>query len=60
MAKTPRQRRFFDGNQPFPEHNAKYVNVPLEAEISDLMSAVRVIRNMRVSANISPSKKITQ
>ena len=44
--------------QPFPEHNAKFVNVPLEEEISDLMSAVRVIRNMRVSANISPAKKL--
>lgn len=44
--------------QPFPEHNAKFVNVPLEEEINDLMSAVRVIRNMRVSANISPAKKL--
>lgn len=44
--------------QSFPEHNAKFVNVPLEEEINDLMSAVRVIRNMRVSANISPAKKL--
>ena len=31
----------------------------LEKEISVLMEAVRVIRNMRASANISPAKKLT-
>ncbi|MDD3001906.1 MAG: valine--tRNA ligase, partial [Candidatus Riflebacteria bacterium] len=45
--------------QSFPEYNSKLVNVPLEEEINDLMSAVRVIRNMRVSANISPAKKLS-
>lgn len=43
----------------FPVPNADRVNVPLEEEIGELMEAVRVIRNLRASANISPAKKVT-
>ena len=43
----------------FPEADMSRVNAPLEQEISELMEAVRVIRNMRASANISPAKKLT-
>ncbi|EKD81924.1 MAG: hypothetical protein ACD_39C01566G0002 [uncultured bacterium] len=43
----------------FPVANAARVNVPLEQEIGELMEAVRVIRNLRASANISPAKKVT-
>lgn len=43
----------------FPQAEAKLINVPLEQEVAELMEAVRVIRNMRASANISPAKKVT-
>ncbi len=43
----------------FPEADMSRVNATLEQEISELMEAVRVIRNMRASANISPAKKLT-
>lgn len=43
----------------FPIVDAKRVNVPLEQEIGELMEAVRVIRNIRSSANISPARKLT-
>ncbi|MBU1107071.1 MAG: valine--tRNA ligase [Candidatus Riflebacteria bacterium] len=43
----------------FPAAEAARVNVPLEQEISELMEAVRVIRNLRASANISPARKVT-
>jgi valyl-tRNA synthetase len=43
----------------FPVYDANLVNVPLENEMNELMDAVRVIRNMRASANISPAKKLT-
>lgn len=43
----------------FPVADAARVNVPLEQEIAELMEAVRVIRNLRASANISPAKKVT-
>lgn len=42
----------------FPVCNHNYINVPLEQEIGEVMEAVRVIRNMRASANISPAKKL--
>ncbi len=43
----------------FPVSEASRVNVPLEQEIGELMEAVRVIRNLRASANVSPAKKVT-
>jgi valyl-tRNA synthetase len=43
----------------FPVVTAELVNVPLEEEMSEMIKAVRIIRNMRVSANISPAKKIS-
>ena len=43
----------------FPTADKTLIDSPLEAEISELMEAVRVIRNMRASANISPAKKLT-
>ena len=43
----------------FPEADNSRVNAELEKEISELMEAVRVIRNCRASANISPAKKLT-
>lgn len=43
----------------FPDCNGAYVNIPLEQEISELMEAVRVIRNLRASANVSPAKKVS-
>lgn len=43
----------------FPVCNNSYINVPLEQEIAELMEAVRVIRNLRASANVSPAKKVT-
>lgn len=43
----------------FPECDPNYINVPLEQEIGEVMEAVRVIRNLRASANISPAKKLT-
>jgi len=43
----------------FPVADAARVNVPLEQEVGELMEAVRVIRNLRASANISPAKKVT-
>ena len=43
----------------FPVAEAARVNVPLEQEIGELMEAVRVIRNLRASANISPARKVT-
>lgn len=43
----------------FPECNSSMVNTPLEQEISELMDAIRTIRNLRASANISPAKKVT-
>jgi valyl-tRNA synthetase len=42
----------------FPVVNQSLVNIPLEQEIAELMEAVRVIRNLRASANISPAKKV--
>ncbi|MDN5279775.1 MAG: valyl-tRNA synthetase, partial [Clostridiales bacterium] len=43
----------------YPEVQSDLVNIPLEQEIGELMEAVRVIRNLRASANISPARKIT-
>ncbi|HNX74535.1 MAG TPA: valine--tRNA ligase [Candidatus Rifleibacterium sp.] len=43
----------------FPVCDAALVNTPLEQEISELMEAVRVIRNLRASANVSPARKVT-
>lgn len=45
--------------QSFPIADESKIDNKLEAELDDLMSAVRVIRNMRASANISPAKKLT-
>jgi len=43
----------------FPAYDGTLVDIPLEGEVSELMEAVRVIRNLRASANIAPSKKVT-
>jgi valyl-tRNA synthetase len=43
----------------FPEVDSDGVNVPLEQEMGEMMEAVRIIRNLRASANISPAKKLT-
>ncbi len=43
----------------FPAVDGTLVNVPLEAEIRECMEAVRVVRNLRASANIAPGKKVT-
>lgn len=43
----------------FPVTDSKAINLTLEQEMTDLMEAVRVIRNLRASANISPAKKVT-
>ncbi|MBF0499869.1 MAG: valine--tRNA ligase [Candidatus Riflebacteria bacterium] len=45
-------------NAAFPAFDGACVNVPLENEVRDVMEAVRVIRNLRASANISPAKKL--
>ena len=43
----------------FPEVDGNLVNTPLEQEIAELMEAIRVIRNLRASANVSPAKKVS-
>ena len=43
----------------FPEVKEGHINPSLEQEIGELMEAVRVIRNLRASANVSPAKKVT-
>ena len=43
----------------FPEADKSQIDTALEAEMNELMEAVRVVRNMRASANISPAKKLT-
>ncbi len=43
----------------FPTVDPALVNVPLEGEVCELMEAVRVIRNLRASANIPPGRKVT-
>ncbi len=43
----------------FPNPRSEQVNIPLEQEIGELMEAVRVVRNLRASANIVPSRKVT-
>jgi valyl-tRNA synthetase len=42
----------------FPEFEPRWVNLPLENEVAEVMEAVRVIRNLRASALIAPSKKV--
>ncbi|MGM0598577.1 MAG: valine--tRNA ligase [Candidatus Rifleibacteriota bacterium] len=42
----------------FPEVKSEWVNIPLEQEMGEMMEAVRIIRNLRASANISPAKKL--
>ncbi len=43
----------------FPEVDNSLVNTPLEQEIAELMEAIRVIRNLRASANVSPARKVS-
>ncbi|HNW11849.1 MAG TPA: class I tRNA ligase family protein, partial [Candidatus Rifleibacterium sp.] len=43
----------------FPVCDTARVDSQLEQEISELMEAIRVIRNLRASANVSPAKKVT-
>jgi valyl-tRNA synthetase len=45
-------------NAAMPDVLSAHVNVPLEEEMSEMMEVVRVIRNMRASANISPARKV--
>ena len=56
--KLPGSQGFLMQNS-FPVCDAAMVNTPLEQEISELMEAVRIIRNLRASANVSPAKKVT-
>ncbi|MFZ2957861.1 MAG: valine--tRNA ligase [Candidatus Ozemobacteraceae bacterium] len=42
----------------FPALDGARVNLPLEGEVRDVMEAVRIVRNLRASANISPAKKL--
>lgn len=42
----------------FPTVNSALVNTPLEQEMTETMEAVRVVRNLRASANVSPGKKV--
>ncbi|MBF0408376.1 MAG: valine--tRNA ligase [Candidatus Riflebacteria bacterium] len=46
-------------NSEFPTVTPSAVNLPLESEVSDVREAVRVIRNLRSSANVQPAKKVT-
>ncbi|GAB4272044.1 MAG: valine--tRNA ligase [Candidatus Rifleibacteriota bacterium] len=55
--KLPGSEGFLMKSQ-FPTVNAEMVNIPLEQEIGEMMEAVRIIRNLRASANISPAKKV--
>lgn len=43
----------------FPVVQPEQINQPLEQEIGEMMEAIRVIRNLRASANVSPAKKVT-
>jgi len=43
----------------FPVSDTTRIDTQLEQEISELMEAIRVIRNLRASANVSPAKKVT-
>jgi len=43
----------------FPTFDSVLVNMPIEAEVAEVMETVRVIRNLRASALISPAKKVT-
>lgn len=43
----------------FPVAEVSRIDENLEQEIGELMEGVRVIRNMRASANISPAKKLS-
>ncbi|HNV69242.1 MAG TPA: valine--tRNA ligase, partial [Candidatus Ozemobacteraceae bacterium] len=45
--------------QTFPKVQAELVNLPLETEVTEVMEAIRVVRNLRASANIQPAKKVT-
>ncbi len=43
----------------FPVYEPGLVNLPVETEVSEVMEAVRVIRNLRAAAGIAHSKKVT-
>ncbi|MEW6709955.1 MAG: valine--tRNA ligase [Candidatus Riflebacteria bacterium] len=43
----------------FPQVESNLVNIPLEQEMGEMMEAVRIIRNLRASANVSPAKKVS-
>ncbi|HOY68639.1 MAG TPA: valine--tRNA ligase [Candidatus Ozemobacteraceae bacterium] len=43
----------------YPAVRSELVNTPVEAEVGEVMEAVRVIRNLRASANIAPGKRVT-